>query len=935
MAVLDDVYGDAPNAIDRVYEPAPTAALDDVFGADDAPPSGSAIDDVFGDDEGEIKNAPASWGDVLGFFGKMGSGPMAVDERALDFIAKGGLEGGAKAPEILTPQEKEAALGTVVPAGIVGGSLLVGGPGAGLAAREALGLTTGALSRAAIAKSRDQDMTDAVFDPSGIAIDATLSATPEIWAGAKAVGRGIKAVTPEVVAGPVRAAAGAVRDRAGAALSSLADRIAQRYPRYAARILDPTDLAPSLRSVVSDRPDIPWDEAALATEPLQGAGNAAGARPSSVIRENLWSHASRDLLQSDDPVVRTAGLMVRKAGRLDRSFAQVAGHRLESVLGGVNASQSADVADALEQGISRFTTPPEIAAQARPVRDLLHEVGDLRRSYVYDDISKTHALELLDANEATPWAKTPVTTVGEGRQYRPALDADFYYPRKTPTPDDTGLLQTATERIIERDPELSARAAQHRLHQMRTGNTSGWSRAFDDAGDAADGFEYTRELHDAVPRYVRTAGRQVVNGAVFGAKPVKLTIETGAGPVSMTVGERAAQAYDHMLNTRQYEQARLFGNALLERYAPDTISTSDPRVTDLLRSATRKTSDMALSHTWLTQTGQIPTAAWASGGSHQLARGLSMVEHNPELRALFAAGPQKASFTDFLAEARGGVPAEGMPTPMRMMEGIENWLRGPGSYAAVASLDDIAQEAAAVRAAGGQYSRALIRRAAEAGTTPEALATELAQNGRLSQGTWLDGIQSLTDRWQYTAGPGELPHGLKTPAGQAALQWRSFSVKSAQHVIDDIVGVLREGYRTGDQSLIDLGKQRLRTFALTSMPGNAATSALKSVARGRAPSLLNMGEAMFKGPMGIAGDAAMLPVDLATARYDQHPVERFGEVPMVSVPAGALEDVARGLRTGQPLVAAKGAATLGGAYDPRIPLYGALPLGLAHSLTKD
>lgn len=46
------------------------------------------------------------------------------------------------------------------------------------------------------------------------------------------------------------------------------------------------------------------------------------------------------------------------------------------------------------------------------------------------------------------------------------------------------------------------------------------------------------------------------------------------------------------------------------------------------------------------------------------------------------------------------------------------------------------------------------------------------------------------------------------------------------------------------------------------------------------------------------------------------------------------EDVARGISAGQPLLAAKRAGTLGGAYDPRIPLYSALPLGLAKSLFK-
>lgn len=927
--------------IDDLNPDRPSGMVDDLGGGnidlgaqagmtdDLAPPKagGGMVDDL---GEGEIRNSDATWGDVFSSIARVS--PVG---RAVNLV-----RAAAGNPDALraTPQERQAFMGTVVPGAIVGGSLLVGGPGAGLAAREAVGLTSGALSRAAIAKARGEDPVTAAtgydretgdFHPGNIMLDAGLSALPEVWQGTKYVA----GLAPEAVKAPIRAAAGVVRDRGAAALSNLADKIAQRYPRYAAQLLDRSELPPSLRSVISDRPDVPWDEAWLATEPLEGAGNAAGTSKLGVLGETMWKHASRDLVTSDDPVVRAAGLMVRKAGRLDRSFEQVAQQRLQSVLGGVNASQSSDVVDALERGVSPFTTAPDVAAQARPVRELLHEVGDLRKTYVMDDVTKAHGLDVLDANELPPFDSTPVQTVGDSRQYRSARDLDFFYPHKAATPEDTGLLQTPLERIIERNPGLSSAAARRRLHQLRTSNTTGWSRTFDDLDEAASNFEYTKDLHDAVPRYVNSAGRTIANGAVFGTKPVKIVIGRGGSTIELTVGDKAAAALKHMDDTRQHEAARLFENALLERYAPGALSTGDPRMADLLRYATRKTSDMALSHSFLTQLGQAPTAAWAAGGTHQIARGLSMVEHNPELRALFAAGPQKTELVDFLQEARGET-GQALNTPMRLMHGIENWLRGPASYASVAMLDDISQEAAAVKAAGGSYSKALIRRAAEAGTTPDALADEIIRNGKLSHGTWLDGIQSLTDRWQYTTGPGEVPNALRTPTGAALLQYRAFSVKAAQHFLDDIVGVLREGYRTGDQSLIDLGKQRLRGFALTSVPGNMGTSAIKSLARGRAPSLAAALKASVKGPTGVIGDAALLPVDLATMHYGDHPVENFGDIPLVSVPASAIEDMSRGIASGEPLLAAKGAATLGGIYSPNIPLYSAAPLGLANSLVK-
>lgn len=860
--------------------------------------------------EGEVFSSPATWGEVFDVAGKIASSAftpripgLTTDERGLPLTPTG-------EPVISGPRDERAYWSTVAPTTAVAASL-VGGSTlgvSGLVAREALGLTTGAVTRASIAKGRGEDPYAAALDPSQLAIDAGLSAIPELWAGAKALGRH----APSAIREPVVRGAKAVGRGITSTTDNVLTRIAKRYPRYGETLIDESR-GPVTLSRAYDRPPIDVDLAAAATRPTPGMAPPAGRTALEGLKEGTWQHASRDLIGDQDPIVDAAGRLVARAAKLDRTVEELAGSSLDDALRGVApGAESAAIVDLLEQGID-VNAPRALAAKARPVRSLLREIDELRRTKgVWDEVpTQARALDLVDQG-------VPVQVVGQGRRFAPAQRTSFYFPQRRSPGADTGRTLSAIERVMADNPELSAKAAQRRLSGTASGRTTGRARR----GVMQD---YSRSVHDVLPRYVEDETRRITNAAVFGGKPMRVNIDG----TDMLVGEKAGTIYNHMLNTGQHQKARVFGNAILERYAPRTSYEGG-----IARATARGTSNMALSHVALTQTGQVHTPVWASGGPRQVARGYAMVKQNPRLKQLYEAGPQRQSFTDYLALGRGepglAPRGDGLPGPMELTAGIERWLRGPDSYAAVAMIDDLAQEAKGAVDAGQPFSGALVKRAAEAGTTPAALADEIARNGVLSNETWLNSIQSLVDRWQYQTGPGEIGHYLRTPAGALLAQYRAYGIKASQHVLDDIIRPLQ----SSDPSLKALGWQRARDFMLYGPTSNAATSAVKAVGRGRAPSVRSMLESAVSGPTGIVGDAAATGVETVTQDYGDRPAERFLSVPALSVPAQAVDMVGRGVSGGDPLLTAQGALKLGGLLDPRIPLYGSAPLGLTREATR-
>lgn len=856
--------------------------------------AGAALDRLA---TGEIRNAPATWGDV-------GS---TLSEIALQAVTPPipGLSWDKADQVAQSPQGKEAYWGTVVPAGIVGGSLLAGGAGAGLAAREALGLGTGAASRAAIAHARGQDVQDAVLSPGNIALDAGMSAIPELWQGAKAIGNAL----PSAMQAPFRAAGSAVADRAGQGAAWLRDAIASRSPRYGAQLVDesaglhPADLF--------DRPPIPEpDYAALAKKPTPGLPAPQGRTGLQAVKETLWQGETRDLLSSSNPVAQSAGMMIRRANQLDKSVRNMVGAQLDPALAAIAPEASADVARALDTGIGT-NVPRETADLARPLRQVERTMDDLRQGQgVWDQVPEERALDLMDTG-------LPAQKIGAGRFYSPAQTTDFYFPHQSVPAADTGRELSSIEQILADHPELTARQAMRRMGGMASGRTVGNARA----GDMQD---FSLSVHDVLPSYVNTEASRIANASVFGGKPVNLTLQTSQGIRDVAVGEKAAALYEHLVNTGAHDEARRFGSALVERYAP-TTNYGGP----IARSAARVTSNMALSHAALTQVGQAHTALVFAGGPTQVARGASFVDNNPLLKRLFEAGPQSADYTDYLSLGRGGPEAPStIPTPMQAIHGIENWLRGPASYASVAAIDDVSQAAKAARDAGQPFTAGLVKRAAEMGTTPDFLADDLAHNGTLSTGTWLNSIQNLVDRWQHTTGAGELPAFLRSPSGALLGQYKSFGVKQSQLIMDDVLKPIF----SGDATLRSLGLQRARDLALYGSTSNALNATLRSLGGGRGPTLKAMLQGAVTGPTGLAGDVAYGAADSMTPKYGDDPLTRLAEIPALNVPIQAGQDLLGGAY--QPGKAAAGVLKLAGAVDPRIPMYGAAPLGLLRGLSR-
>lgn len=804
-------------------------------------------------------------------------------------------------PSFWTPEDTDNAITYGPPAAALAAGLMI--PPLGAAGTLVTGMGLGAATRGTTAALRGEDVTGAMLDPSSVALDAALSGIPAVAAGTK---YGFSKL-PTSVQTPIRETVANIGGKVASVADSALTRIAQRYPRFGEKLIDASE-GPMELANAYERPPIPEADLSTAAQKFVPGSESTGRSTLEGIKENTWKYAARNLVGSSDPLVDTAGRMVERAAKLDRTVEQLAAPRLK-VLEGVAPNESEAVVNLLEQGID-VNAPKELAAKARPVRALLRDIDELRRGKgVYDEVTQTRGLELMDDG-------VPVQYAARGK-YAPAQKTQFYYPQRAASEPDTGRVMTGIERIMSQD-KLSADEAMKRLRGTMTGKTTGFTRG-------TEGFDYSKNLHDVLPRYVNSELQRVTNAAVFGGKPVEIVIETTRGPVSTTVGEKAATLYKHMLNTGQHEEARIFGNALVERYAP--VSTYEGQ---LAREVARKTSDMALSHVALTQTGQMHTPIWASGGPRQIARGYAMVENNPDLKQLFAIGPQKTSFVDYLALGRGEALPQGgaLPGPFEAMTGVENFLRGPNSYAAVSMIDDITQEAVQAAQSGKPFSAALVKRAAEAGTTPEHLAEEYLRRGTLERGTWLNSIQHLVDRWQYQTGPGEIGHWLRTPAGAITAQYRAYGIKASQHVLDDIIGPLT----SSDPSLKALGKQRLKDFALYGTTSNAATGAIKALARGRAPSLVNMAQSGLTGPTGIVGDVGVAAVNQLSPEYGEHRLANMAEIPAASVPLTALEKL---LGAGKdPGRALEGAATLAGAIDPRIPMYSAPLIGAARSLTR-
>lgn len=580
--------------------------------------------------------------------------------------------------------------------------------------------------------------------------------------------------------------------------------------------------------------------------------------------------------------------------------------------GGSQGAQAQRIADMLRNP-DRYD--PRLRSLAEPIQSELEQLGTLgQRADVYDELkgagARQRAVDLYDQGVDIAPIGGPPDNPERLYAQRQLVEDGRYYPRQ-PVPDpmapDIGE-QTAIERIIQGDPELSHRQAMRRLGGLRASASAGKARVLE------EGTVYNKYAPDVLRSHVQADVPRIANAEAFGGRPVKIRVQLpGGGSQDMLVGEHAAAQLEDLFNRRDMATYDAYVSALRGRYGLEA-GGKDAGVSMLQSAASR----MALPRAFITQIGQLPTGAIMSGGVKNMARGYAMVEENPVLRDVFRIGAQSHEFTDYAALATGATSAK---TSAPFMKPMENFLRGPGSYAAVPEIHDVAQESARMLEANQPFSRALVKRASEMGTTPEALGTEfISTDGTLSHRTWIDTVQHLANRWQHVQKTGEIPAWMRTQGGATAAQFKTFGLKQSQLIYDDILQPIIEGIRSGDKSLRDLGLSRLGRLGTLGVPANMTAAGLRTLATGKLPVLENVVRAGLTGPTGVAGDIAYgSGAAVVDSRHGRNPLGQLSEIPSV----GVVTDTLTGLlgAAHDPGGAVEAAARLGGAYDTRIPLY--------------
>lgn len=837
-------------------------------------------------------------------------------------------------PSAWTPEDTDNAITYGVPAAALATGFAL--PAMGAVGTLAAGVLTGGAARGTSAALRGQDVSGAVLDPEGIAWDAGLSGIPLALQGAKAGGQAIWNATPssirEPVANAASSAASYVGGKASDAVTSLLRRYARNTPGLGEQLIE--DRPVNIEDIFTGRRPEPRVD--LARERIAGTpSSGTRTRMDSIIDKTagearllrslgdddlaeqieLANNIERRLTNYFGPMTDDAVLPLASGPVADSASVPLSTRVVDVVEGGHpltgegQGAQAARIADMLRRP---DIYDPELQRLADPMRREMSDLAEAgTRANVYDELkgtgSRARAMELHDQGVNTvPIGGTDDDPARWFAERQLVQDGKYYPHQPVPDPLAPDISEAVgIERIMTANPELSYAQAQRQLGSLRTGAATGKARL------AEEGVEYNKYAPEVIPGHVRADVHRIANAHAFGGEPVKIKVSVANGGQEIIVGKQAADQLKDLANRGDWRAYNAYEKALAGRHMDQA---GDPDLKAWLSGTAR----MALPRAFLTQIGQMPTGAIMHGGVKGMARGFAEVEANPALRDIFRVGAQSHEFTDYAARAVG---ADAVDSAAPFMKQAENLLRGPASYVAVPMVKDTAKEAAAMLQANQPFSRSLVKRAAEMGTTPEALGTEfLSTDGMLSHATWLDTIQRLTNRWQHTQGVGEIPSWARTQAGAAAAQFKMFGLKQSQLVYDDIVQPILEGLRTGDKSLRDLGAARAGRMIYMGLPANAGAAGLRSLASGRLPTKVGMLRSAISGPTGIVGDVGCAAADTVSGhRYGDDEFRSVREIPGLSVPIDTTRDLLAAFSN--PGGAAEAAARLGGLYDARIPLY--------------
>ena len=242
-----------------------------------------------------------------------------------------------------------------------------------------------------------------------------------------------------------------------------------------------------------------------------------------------------------------------------------------------------------------------------------------------------------------------------------------------------------------------------------------------------EGTSYNKYAPDVLRTHVQADAAHRQRAGVR-RQPVKIRAAPGGGAQDMIVGEHAAAQLEDLFNRRDMKVYDAYVGALQERYARRLTPTPERRCREAGGRAAwpcRAPSSR--------RSGQMPTGAIMAGGLKNVGarRGHG---RGPVLRDVFRIGAQSHEFTDYAALATGSTAAQ----HSALFHEADGELPPQAGQLRCGAGDPRRGAGVRAHAEANQPSlRALVKRAAEMGTTPEALGTEfISTDGVLSHRTW-------------------------------------------------------------------------------------------------------------------------------------------------------------------------------------------------------
>jgi hypothetical protein len=230
---------------------------------------------------------------------------------------------------------------------------------------------------------------------------------------------------------------------------------------------------------------------------------------------------------------------------------------------------------------------------------------------------------------------------------------------------------------------------------------------------------------------------------------------------------------------------------------------------DLAGRARRAASNAYLTFSAASQVPEVARSV-SLAGLDNTVKGALRYSIDPEFRArLQSRGAQRPGIVQFYSDLEG---AEKQYLPARAMAAVErNWNRGIGSAGLEFAAQERGQRAFRELTDSGRFSPLTERFAREMGVTPERLAHDVLDYGKVDTDLI---YPHLVERAQFQTRPGEMSHFLRDPVGSVMGQYATYSQRAQHQTFDDVLRPML----SSDPETRQLAYERLATLAGTHLP---------------------------------------------------------------------------------------------------------------------